>query len=87
MRAQPGDWIVVRHGDGRDLRGLVLSARTPDGDPPFLVRWLDGHQAYVAPGADARIVTAADVARADLAERDRLAALQRELLRDQATRR
>lgn len=79
MRARPGDWIVMPGGENRDRRGLVLSARTPAGDPPFLVRWLDGHEAYLVPGPDARVVTAAELARADLAERNRLAALQREL--------
>lgn len=66
MKAQPGDWVVVK---GVTLgvptrRGLVVEVRHPDGSPPYLVHWLDnGKQTLVFPGPDAHVVTAEDEAR------------------------
>lgn len=52
MRAHPGDRIVlapvILEGPVRD--GEVLEARGPDGSPPFLVRWSDGHVGLLYPG-------------------------------------
>jgi hypothetical protein len=68
MHAQPGDWLVV---EGRDIahharRAEILSVHSPDGGPPYRVRWTDdGHEALVVPGPDAHVVTAAEQAGID----------------------
>jgi hypothetical protein len=68
MHAQPGDWLVV---EGRDIdhharRAQILSVHSPDGEPPYRVRWADdGHEALVVPGPDAHVVTAAEQAAID----------------------
>ena len=74
MHAQAGDWLVV---EGRNIslharRGQILSVRSPDGGPPYLVRWADdGHEGLVLPGPDTHVVSAADQAKADAAEAER----------------
>ena len=78
MHAQAGDWLVV---EGRNIslharRGQILSVRSPDGAPPYRVRWTDdGHEALVVPGPDTHVVTVADQANRDAAEAQRLAGL------------
>jgi hypothetical protein len=58
MHAQVGDRLVVEgthQGDHRRI-GVILELRHPDGEPPYVVRWLDdGHEALVFPGPDARV--------------------------------
>jgi hypothetical protein len=79
MHAQAGDWLVVQ---GRDIdhharRGQIVSVRSADGTPPYLVRWADdGHEALVVPGPDTQVVLAADQAKADAVKAERLAAAQ-----------
>jgi Domain of unknown function (DUF1918) len=64
MHAQIGDWLVV---EGRDInhharRARVLSVSSPNGEPPFRVRWDDdGHEALVYPGPDCHVVTENDM--------------------------
>lgn len=61
MRAQVGDWLVVRsHTEGHhDRRAEILGVGT-GGAPPYAVRWTDdGREAVVFPGPDAQVVTAA----------------------------
>jgi Domain of unknown function (DUF1918) len=68
MKATVGDWLVLKGTTvGRpDQRGLITEVRSPDGSPPYVVRWLDtGHQATVFPGSDAAVVTAAEQRAAD----------------------
>ena len=58
MHASVGDRIVV-HGrtvDTADRTGEVLEARGADGGPPFLVRFVDGHQGLVFPGPDVQVL-------------------------------
>lgn len=57
MRAAVGDRIVIRgHSVGEHPRdGEVVEVRGPDGAPPFVVRWEDGHEALIFPGPDAMI--------------------------------
>ena len=52
MKAQPGDHIIIAAPHvGDALRdGEVLEARGPDGSPPYLVRWSDGHEGVLHPG-------------------------------------
>jgi hypothetical protein len=68
MHAQAGDWLVVaRRFDGTHARrGEIISVQAADGAPPYRVRWLDtGHESLIIPGADTRIVTAADASPED----------------------
>lgn len=58
MRARVGDWIVVESlhlGDHR-RRGQILGIDHPDGEPPYLVRWLDDdHESLFFPGPEAHV--------------------------------
>ena len=54
MRAIIGDRIIIR---GRtvetpDKHGEIIEVRGPDGQPPYLVSFGEGHQSVVYPGAD-----------------------------------
>jgi hypothetical protein len=53
MRAAPGDEIVLASAkvDGPTRQGEVLEVRGPDGSPPYLVRWSDGHVGLLVLGA------------------------------------
>lgn len=57
MRAKPGDRLVVRsHHVGEAIKDAeILEARGERGEPPYLVRWSDGHESLVYPGPDAAI--------------------------------
>lgn len=82
MRAQPGDWLVVKGPTvGRTgQRGRILEVSSPDGLPPYVVQWTyDDHVSTVVPGADSVIVTEAEQTAADVAERARLAVVQEEI--------
>lgn len=63
MKAQVGDWLVIKatHVDQADQRGLITEVHGADGAPPYVVRWLaTDHVATVIPGPDAVVVTAAE---------------------------
>lgn len=58
MEAKVGDRLIVesRHvGEGRKV-GEVIEVRGEHGQPPYLVRWSDGHEGLMFPGPDAHIV-------------------------------
>jgi hypothetical protein len=57
MRAQAGDILMIRshHIGEPDQKALVLEVRGEHGEPPFLVRWSDGHEGLIFPGSDAAI--------------------------------
>ena len=79
MNANVGDWLVIKSGTigHRDLRGLITEVRSPDGEPPYRVRWLDtDEEATVFPGQDAIVVTAAEQQAHDERARSRFAAMQ-----------
>jgi Domain of unknown function (DUF1918) len=79
MKATVGDWLVIKGGTigRRDVRGLITGVRSPEGEPPYRVRWLDtDEQATVYPGPDAIVVTAAEQRAADERARSRFAAVQ-----------
>jgi hypothetical protein len=62
MHAGVGDEIQV-HGrtvGSAEQRGEILEVRGPDGAPPYLVRFADGHEALVYPGPDCEVQTHAD---------------------------
>jgi hypothetical protein len=52
MRAQVGDRIILAadHVDQPTRDGKILEVRGPDGGPPFLVEWSDGHTGLIFPG-------------------------------------
>ncbi|KAB2346538.1 DUF1918 domain-containing protein [Actinomadura rudentiformis] len=57
MNATVGDRLHV-HGNvvGQpDKQGEIIEVRGPDGGPPYLVRFEDGHEALCYPGPDAVI--------------------------------
>jgi Domain of unknown function (DUF1918) len=79
MKAKVGDWLVIKGGTvgRRDTRGLITEVHSPEGEPPFGVRWLDtDERTTVFPGPDAIVVTAAEQQAADERARSRLAAVQ-----------
>ncbi len=58
MHASVGDRLVV-HGrtiDTKDRSGEIVETRGPDGGPPFLVRFADGHEGLVFPGPDVQVL-------------------------------
>jgi Domain of unknown function (DUF1918) len=79
MKANVGDWLVVKSGTigHRHLRGLITEVKSRDGGPPYRVRWLaTDEQATVFPGPDAIVMTAAEQQAADERARSRFAAMQ-----------
>ncbi len=58
MRADVGDQLVIesRTVDAPRKVGEVLEVHGQDGAPPYVVRWADGHEGLMFPGADAHIV-------------------------------
>ena len=57
MQATVGDQILIhsQHVDERVRSGEIIDVRGPDGTPPFMVRWVDGHEALIFPGPDAHV--------------------------------
>ena len=55
MRARAGDRIILagEQVDQPTRAGEVLEARGPDGGPPYVVRWEDGHTSTMFPGPGA----------------------------------
>jgi len=54
MRAEIGDELVVRgrHVGDEDRKGVIIEIHGPDGAPPYLVRWEDGHESVFVPSSD-----------------------------------
>jgi hypothetical protein len=79
MKAEVGDWLVMKGLtiDRPSRRGLITEVHSPDGSPPYVVRWLDSdHVATVFPGPDAIVVTAAEQHAADERVRTRVESAQ-----------
>jgi hypothetical protein len=57
MKASVGDWIVIVSSatDHRTRDGRIWEVRGPDGGPPYLVAWSDGHEGLIFPGPDAHV--------------------------------
>jgi len=52
MKAHPGDRIILTasHIDQPTRHGEVIEVGNENGDPPYLVRWADGHTGLLYPG-------------------------------------
>ncbi len=57
MRAKVGDRLRVHGRTVGDIEriGEIVEVRGSDGEPPYLVRFDDGHETLVFPGPDAII--------------------------------
>lgn len=54
MHAAVGERLVI-HGrkvGSPDQEGQIVEVRGPDGEPPYLVKFDDGHERLVYPGPD-----------------------------------
>jgi hypothetical protein len=60
MHADVGDRLVARgrHVGTHDRQGEVLEVRGENGEPPYLVRWEDGHTDLFFPSSDTVVVPA-----------------------------
>ncbi|GHD44188.1 DUF1918 domain-containing protein [Mycetocola manganoxydans] len=54
MRTTAGERIVIRGQSvgAPDRHGQILEVRGDEGQPPYLVRFDDGHESLVYPGPD-----------------------------------
>lgn len=57
MHASVGDRILIRGKvvGSSDRHGEIIEVRGPDGGPPLVIRFDDGHQSVVFPGPDVMI--------------------------------
>lgn len=58
MHATAGDRILV-HGrtvGSGEQHGEIVEVRGEDGNPPFLVRFSDGHETLMYPGPDCEVL-------------------------------
>ena len=57
MHAKLGDTLHIRahHTDVPDQWGRIIEIRGPEGTPPYLVEFPNGHTSLVFPGPDAII--------------------------------
>ena len=60
VKAVVGDRIEIRgrHVGEVPRLGEIIEVKGPEGDPPFVVKWSDGHEGIVFPGPDAVVVHA-----------------------------
>ncbi|MDT8913662.1 DUF1918 domain-containing protein [Amycolatopsis sp. PS_44_ISF1] len=74
MHAHPGDWLVIKgvRVDLPEQRGQIVAVGSPEGSPPFTVHWLaDDRISTVFPGPDSVVLTGAELAARDEADRTR----------------
>jgi len=79
MRAEAGDWLIVKSRDENhhERRAEILAVPAADGSPPYRVRWLDdGRETLVFPGPDADIVSAARMSEFERTEAERVNEVQ-----------
>jgi hypothetical protein len=57
MKAKVGDLLLIESNSAEQHRreGEIIEVHGADGDPPFVVRWSDGHEGLCFPGPDARV--------------------------------
>ncbi|HET8600203.1 MAG TPA: DUF1918 domain-containing protein [Segeticoccus sp.] len=62
MQASTGDRLRV-HGrtvGAPDAEGEIIEVKGERGEPPYVVRFDDGHERLVVPGSDCEVVKVAD---------------------------
>jgi Domain of unknown function (DUF1918) len=62
MRARVGERLRI-HGrtvGEQDQEGEIIEVRGAEGEPPYVVRFDDGHEKLVFPGPDAQIEPPSD---------------------------
>jgi hypothetical protein len=59
MHAAVGDRLVVESSKVGSPRreGEIIEVRGPDGGPPYVVRWDDGHEGLSYPGPYAHVTS------------------------------
>lgn len=56
MNARVGDELLLQlPGEAFPVGGKIVAIAHPDGLPPYAVRWEDGRESLMFPGADARL--------------------------------
>ncbi len=62
MQAHVGDVLIIEANTvgTPPRRGKILQVRSPDGSPPYVVRWEDGHEGLTFPGPDAHLARPED---------------------------
>jgi hypothetical protein len=88
MYAKAGDWLIVQitGTDHGVRRAKILEVSSPDGAPPFTVRWLDtDREGLVFPGVDAHVLTQDELDTRDARMADRAAAVQRHIVGHRGT--
>ncbi|MBO0840383.1 MAG: DUF1918 domain-containing protein [Sciscionella sp.] len=57
MHATAGDRLHVRSRtvDSHEREGEIVEVRGKDGEPPYVVRFTDGHQGLMYPGPDCTV--------------------------------
>jgi len=82
MRANVGDWLVVKGNEQSEHCGMITEVHGPEGSAPYMVRWLEtDHEALVFPGPDAIIVTSVEQEATDERVRSRLASVQQTIMK------
>lgn len=58
MKASPGNRLLLhsRTVEESDRSGTILEVRGPDGSPPYLVHFTDGHKTLVYPAGNCEVV-------------------------------
>jgi hypothetical protein len=86
MYAKPGDWLIVEIADHTTRRARIEEVSSPDGAPPFRVRWLDtDREGLVFPGEDAHVMTQDELNALDTRTADRAADVQRRIVAKRGT--
>jgi hypothetical protein len=86
MYAKPGDWLIVEIADHTIRRAHIEEVSSPDGAPPYRVRWLDtDREGLVFPGVDAHVMTQDELAELAARIADRAADVQRRIVAKQGT--
>jgi hypothetical protein len=57
VKAKVGDRLITEgaHVDAPRRVGYIVELTHPDGSPPYMVRWQDGHQTLCFPSSDSRL--------------------------------
>jgi Domain of unknown function (DUF1918) len=57
MQAQVGDELTVkgRHQGDEERHGEIIKVDGAKGQPPYLIRWRDGHESLFFPSSDSEV--------------------------------